>query len=169
MSEEELKTEAEKVHFAVMAIGAAADMLGISPSEMQQRLERAGIVKGLLFDLYEVEHTLSLKHVAEDVIEALKKEFAANNILLYGEAELNNREFIDFINKLDIIPEDNSWYRTKVDLKTGKVSKQEVRLQSQTFNNFTWFEYNYMLIGRPNKIIIYECPDIYRRVPQFNK
>ncbi len=46
MSEEELKTEAEKVHFAVMAIGAAADMLGISPSEMQQRLERAGIVKG---------------------------------------------------------------------------------------------------------------------------
>lgn len=96
-------------------------------------------------------------------------EFAANNILLYGEAELNNREFIDFINKLDIIPEDNSWYRTKVDLKTGKVSKQEVRLQSQTFNNFTWFEYNYMLIGRPNKIIIYECPDIHRRVPQFNK
>ena len=55
------------------------------------------------------------------------------------------------------------------DLKTGKVSKQEVRLQSQTFNNFTWFEYNYMLIGRPNKIIIYECPDIHRRVPQFNK
>ena len=96
-------------------------------------------------------------------------EFAANNILLYGEVELNNREFIDFINKLDIIPEDNSWYRTKVDLKTGKVSKQEVRLQSQTFNNFTWFEYNYMLIGRPNKIIIYECPDIHRRVPQFNK
>lgn len=96
-------------------------------------------------------------------------EFTANNILLYGEAELNNREFIDFINKLDIIPEDNSWYRTKVDLKTGKVSKQEVRLQSQTFNNFTWFEYNYMLIGRPNKIIIYECTDIHRRVPQFNK
>lgn len=104
------------------------------------------------------------KFIRDDCVE-----FAANNILLYGEAELNNREFIDFINKLDIIPEDNSWYRTKVDLKTGKVSKQEVRLQSQTFNNFTWFEYNYMLIGRPNKIIIYECPDIHRRVPQFNK
>ena len=88
MSEEELKTEAEKVHFAVMAIGAAADMLGISPSEMQQRLERAGIVKGLLFDLYEVEHTLSLKHVAEDVIEALKKEFAANNMTV--EIDANN-------------------------------------------------------------------------------
>ena len=94
-------------------------------------------------------------------------EFAANNILLYGEAELNNREFIDFINKLDISKGSISFsFR---DLKTGKVSKQEVRLQSQTFNNFTWFEYNYMLIGRPNKIIIYECPDIHRRVPQFNK
>ena len=94
-------------------------------------------------------------------------EFAGNNILLYGDVELNNREFIDFINKLDIIPEDNSWYRTKVDLKTGKVSKQEVRLQSQTFNNFTWFEYNYMLIGRPNKIIIYECPSSFKREPNF--
>ena len=63
--------EAEKVHFAVMAIGAAADLMGISPSEMHKRLDKVGLVKNLLFDLYDVEHTQSLQNVAEDVVDAL--------------------------------------------------------------------------------------------------
>ena len=63
--------EAEKVLFAVMAIGAAADLMGITPSEMYNRLDKVGLVKNLLFDLYDVEHTQSLEYVAEDVVEAL--------------------------------------------------------------------------------------------------
>ena len=63
--------EAEKVHFAVMAIGAADDLMGITPSEMYNRLDKVGLVKNLLFDLYDVEHTQSLEYVAEDVVEAL--------------------------------------------------------------------------------------------------
>ena len=63
--------EAEKVHCAVMAIGAAADLMGITPSEMYNRLDKVGLVKNLLFDLYDVEHTQSLEYVAEDVVEAL--------------------------------------------------------------------------------------------------
>ena len=63
--------EAEKIHFAVMAIGAAADLMGITPSEMHNRLDKVGLVKNLLFDLYDVEHTQSLEYVAEDVVEAL--------------------------------------------------------------------------------------------------
>lgn len=63
--------EAEKVHFAVMAIGAAADLMGITPSEMYNRLDKVGLVKNLLFDLYDVEHTQSLEYVAEDVVDAL--------------------------------------------------------------------------------------------------
>ena len=64
--------EAEKVHFAVMAIGAAADLMGITPSEMHNRLDKVGLVKNLLFDLYDVEHTQSLEYVAEAVVEALR-------------------------------------------------------------------------------------------------
>ena len=63
--------EAETVHFAVMAIGGAADLMGITPSEMYNRLDKVGLVKNLLFDLYDVEHTQSLEYVAEDVVEAL--------------------------------------------------------------------------------------------------
>ena len=64
--------EAEKVHFAVMAIGAAADLMGIKPSEIHNRLDKVGLVKNLLFDLYDVEHTQSLEYGAEDVVEALR-------------------------------------------------------------------------------------------------
>ena len=63
--------EAEKVHFAVMAIGAAADLMGITPSAMHARLDKVGLVTNLLFDLYDVEHTQSLEYVAENVVEAL--------------------------------------------------------------------------------------------------
>ena len=51
--------ESEKIHFAVMAIEAGAREMGISPMEMRRRLEK-------------VMHTQSLKHVGEDVAEALK-------------------------------------------------------------------------------------------------
>lgn len=71
MTHEENDKEAEKVHFAVMAIGAAADLMGITPSEMHNRLDKVGLVKDLLFDLYDVEHTQSLEYVAADVVEAL--------------------------------------------------------------------------------------------------
>lgn len=95
-------------------------------------------------------------------------EFAGNNILLYGDVELNNREFIDCIRNLDIInSEDNPWYRTDVNFTTGVVDREKVRKWSFTTNPLTWFEYNYMLIGRPNKIIIYECPSSFKREPNF--
>ena len=55
-----------------MAIGAAAALMGITPSEMHNRLDKVGLVNSLLFDLYDVEHTQSLQYVAEDVVEALR-------------------------------------------------------------------------------------------------
>ena len=103
------------------------------------------------------------KYIRDDGVE-----FAGNNILLYGDVELNNREFIDYIRNLDIInSEDNPWYRTDVNFTTGVVDKEKVRKWSFTTNPLTWFEYNYMLIGRPNKIIIYECPSNFKREPDF--
>ena len=64
--------ESEKIHFAVMAIEAGAREMGISPMEMRRRLEKMNLIKRLLLDNYEVMHTQSLKHVGEDVAEALK-------------------------------------------------------------------------------------------------
>lgn len=63
--------EKEKIHFAVMAIEAAAAKLGVSPVEMRRRLVRVDLLQRLIFDCYDVMHTQSLKHVAEDIVEAL--------------------------------------------------------------------------------------------------
>jgi hypothetical protein len=63
--------EADKIHFAVMAIEAAAKKMHISSMEMHRRLVRVGLLRHLLLNYYDVMHTQSLGHVAEDVIEAL--------------------------------------------------------------------------------------------------
>ena len=63
----------DKIHFAVMAIEASAKEMRISPMEMRRRLEKVGLV----LDCYDVMHTQSLRHVAEDVVEALRNWEAA--------------------------------------------------------------------------------------------
>lgn len=45
--------------------------MGISSMEMYNRLKQVDLIDRLLFDCYEPLHSQSLKHVAEDVIEAL--------------------------------------------------------------------------------------------------
>jgi len=39
--------------------------------EMYQRLKRVDLFKRLVLDCYDVMHTQSLKHVSEDLVEAL--------------------------------------------------------------------------------------------------
>ena len=68
-----------KIHFAVMAIEAAAEKMGMSSMEMYNRLKRVDLIEQLLFDCYEVLHSQSIKHVAENVIEALSNWEKKNN------------------------------------------------------------------------------------------
>lgn len=61
----------EQLHFAVVAIEAAANKMNISPSEMQQRLSAQNLIESYIVKYYDVFHTMSLEHVAEDTVEAL--------------------------------------------------------------------------------------------------
>ena len=64
-------SESNKIHFAVMALEASSRKMNISPMEMSQRLKRVDLFKRLVLDCYDVMHTQSLKHVSEDLVEAL--------------------------------------------------------------------------------------------------
>lgn len=64
-------SESNKIHFAIMALEASSRKMNISPMEMYQRLKRVGLFKPLVLDCYDVMHTQSLKHVSEDLVEAL--------------------------------------------------------------------------------------------------
>ena len=61
----------EQVHFAVLAIEAAAKKMNISPNEMQHRLKAQNLIDSYIIKYYDVFHTMSLEQVAEDTIEAL--------------------------------------------------------------------------------------------------
>lgn len=69
---EEKTVENNKIHFAVMAIEAGAKEMKISPMEMYRRLEKVNLLQRLVLDCYDVMHTQSLQHVAEDLAKALR-------------------------------------------------------------------------------------------------
>ncbi len=61
----------EELHFSVLAIEAAAKKMNISSGEMQRRLKAHNLIDDYIVKYYDVFHTMSLEHVAEDTIEAL--------------------------------------------------------------------------------------------------
>ncbi len=60
-----------KIHFAVMAIESGAAKLNISGQEMEERLEKQGLIRQRLIGQYEMLHTQSIDYVADDIIETL--------------------------------------------------------------------------------------------------
>lgn len=64
--------ENDKMHFAVLAIGATANKLGIPSQVLYNKLNSLGLVKTLLLDCYDTLHTESIDGVVWNVMEALK-------------------------------------------------------------------------------------------------
>lgn len=58
--------------FVTMAIGATAQRMGITSTELFNRLKSHGLVRRLLFDCYDTLHTESLDGVVWNVQEALR-------------------------------------------------------------------------------------------------
>lgn len=67
-----MTTIAPQTQFATLAIGATAQRMGISTTELFNRLKRYGLVRRLLFDCYDTLHTESIDGVVWNVQEALK-------------------------------------------------------------------------------------------------
>ena len=67
-----METTLRKTQFASLAIGATAKHMGISATELHNRLKRYGLVRRLLFDCYDTLHTESIDGVVWNVEQALK-------------------------------------------------------------------------------------------------
>lgn len=63
--------EADRIHFAVLAIEAGAKKMGISPAEMRRRLEKQDLIKKRLIKHYGLLHTQSIDWIADDITETL--------------------------------------------------------------------------------------------------
>ena len=68
-----METTIRKAQFATLAIGATAQRMGITDTELFNRLKRHGLVRRLLFDCYDTLHAESIDGVVWNVQEALKR------------------------------------------------------------------------------------------------
>lgn len=61
-----------QAQFTALAIGATAKDMGITATELYNRLKRVGLIRRLLIDCYDVLHTESINGVIWNVKDALK-------------------------------------------------------------------------------------------------
>lgn len=95
----------------------------------------------------------------DERIEIDNKIITKDNIYCYGEIDVNNPEDIAYIKKFNIINLDssNSVY-SNYDYDTGEVIVEgNVAKTHDCYDVVKWFKYNYLLIGKPNRILIYKC------------
>lgn len=65
-------TTIQQSQFVTLAIGATAQRMGITATELYNRLKRHGLVRRLLMDCYDTLHAESIDGVVWNVQEALK-------------------------------------------------------------------------------------------------
>ena len=65
-------TSIPQTQFVTLAIGATAQRMGITSTELYNRLKRHGLIRRLLLDCYDTVHAESIDGVVWNVQEALK-------------------------------------------------------------------------------------------------
>lgn len=88
------------------------------------------------------------------------KTIEAKDIYLYGEINFDNEEDLYHIEQFNLINNDGAWIYTNVDYDTGDVySINNSFKTSQIYNPIEWFKYCHLLIGKPNRVIVYKKPN----------
>lgn len=96
----------------------------------------------------------NLYFVKDNKIIAKGKE-----IILYGKVDLNNPSDLYHIKKFNLINEDHAWIHSDLDWENGDFKIiDNVASQHPTFNPVKWFMYNHLLLGKPERVIVYKVP-----------
>lgn len=87
------------------------------------------------------------------------KIISKDNIYCYGEIDISNKEDIDYLKKFNIINLDaENNIHANYDYEKGNVLIEgNIAKMSPIWDVIKWFKYNYLLIGKPKRIIIYKC------------
>ena len=82
-----------------------------------------------------------------------------DNIYCYGQFDINNDEDIKYVKKFNIInlEEANPIYSGYNFSDGTVVIEGNIAKTYSCYNPIEWFKYNYLLIGKPERIIIYKC------------
>lgn len=106
----------------------------------------------------------SMNNISKRAIFSIDDKIIASgrNILAYGTVDLRKSEDIELIEKLSIVNDEvmpsYNWIPSNFDYIKGTISTEDdgkVRWYT-TWDNLKWFKYNYCLIGKPKRIIIFK-------------
>ena len=80
-----------------------------------------------------------------------------DNIYFYGEIDFKNKDDVDVINKLNLVDSVNGgWMYSDFDFHTSKVIISNGIKMAPTWDAVKWFKYNYVLLGKPKRVIVYK-------------
>lgn len=84
----------------------------------------------------------------------------AKDIYLYGEIDFNNEDDIFNIENFNLInsnSDSHNWTYSNFDFEKGCCTTIDGSLKVIDINDpLQWFKYNYVLIGKPKRIIVYK-------------
>lgn len=97
-----------------------------------------------------------------DDVEAVNidnKVIGKHDIYCYGQIDINNEEDLNYLKKFNIINLDaENPIHSGYDFDKGTaVVEGDIAKTHPCWNAIEWFKYNYLLIGKPKRIIIYKC------------
>lgn len=87
------------------------------------------------------------------------KLISKDNIYCYGEIDINNEQDVQYLKKFNIINLDaENPIHSNYNYEEGNVLIEgRVVITRPTWDVIEWFKYNYMLIGKPKRVLIYKC------------
>ena len=82
-----------------------------------------------------------------------------DNIYCYGQFDVNNEEDLNYIKKFNIINlEADNAVHSNINYEDGTVAIEgNIAKTYSCYDVVKWFKYQYLLIGKPNRIIVYKC------------
>lgn len=83
-----------------------------------------------------------------------------SNIFCYGEFNVNSEADLDYIEKFNIIDYDgHNMVYSNYDFDNGTFTTNENGTPElhDCYDAIHWFKFNYLLIGKPKRIIVYKC------------
>ena len=87
------------------------------------------------------------------------KIVSKEDIYCYGQIDVNNEEDTNYLKKFNIINlDDENPIHANYNYNEGNVLVEgHLAKMITTWNPVEWFKYNYLLLGKPARIIIYKC------------
>jgi len=80
----------------------------------------------------------------------------AKNIYFYGTIDFTEEE-CDFIEKLNLINDDHNVIYSTFNFDTSTINTEnQILKRYDTWDALLWFMYNYCLIGKPERVIVYK-------------